>query len=102
MTNAADILRDEVILATLDNEENGHVFRIVRRVAREGEDQVRMVETAGDALVKNWGSHVNLKQAFKFAASRGFTDHVCTNCDQWRHAAKDCANECSRRGFTHY
>ena len=96
-----NITRDERLLATLDHDDNGHTFHIITRTAAKGEDAVRMLERAanGDTL-KDWGSHVNLKQAFVFAGSRGFSRQVCTNCDQWR--TPDCVNECAKRGLTEY
>tara|TARA_R110000824_G_scaffold185568_2_gene366540 strand:+ start:410 stop:697 length:288 start_codon:yes stop_codon:yes gene_type:complete len=94
-----NITRDEQILASVDSDDNGHTFKVVTR-NRPG-DKVRMIVLAEDgSTVKDWGSHVSIKGALKFAASRGFSRQVCTNCDQWR--TPDCYNECAKRGLTHY
>jgi len=55
---------------------DGHTFVITHRdIKGKGQDKVRMhVQDKSGKKIKDWGSHVSLDQARKFAKSRGFNE----------------------------
>lgn len=87
-------------LAGIAHDTNSNVFMISdRRVDSPQQDPVRIQERDHSGrLVKDWGTHVSLRGALKFAAARGFNREFCPNCDQWRDDG-DCYNRCAERGF---
>ena len=70
-----DIVRTGALLWSVESKPQPHQFLIYERLtsANGPQDEVRMYEVDHQgALVRDWGSHVNLQHAKAFARVRGF------------------------------
>ena len=70
-----DIVRTGALLCSSESKPRPHQFLIYERLtsADGPQDEVRMYEVDHDgALVRDWGSHVNVQHAKAFARIRGF------------------------------
>ena len=70
-----DIVRTGALLWSVESKPQPHQFLIFERLtcAEGNQDEVRMYEVDHQgALIRDWGSHVNLQHAKVFARIRGF------------------------------